>query len=78
MTIIDSGAEPASTRRAVAISPDFDPTPSIRRVRSVDIAVAHDVPAGAEAVAVAMGVGAGRAHRLRSMTRSEPNCPIRA
>ena len=46
MTVVESGAEAAFTRRAVTIPPGFDPTPSIRHVRSLEITVADEAPAG--------------------------------
>ena len=55
MTVVEFGAEAAFTRRAVTIPQGFDPTPSIRHVRSLEITVADEVPAGAEAVAVPIG-----------------------
>ena len=64
MTVVESGAEAAFTRRAVTIPPGFDPTPSIRHVRSVEITVADEVPAGAEAVAVPIGSTGDTATRI--------------
>ena len=64
MTVIDAGTEGRPERRAVTVAPDFDATPSVRHVRSVEISVVTDVPAGAGAVAFPVGSDGTGASRL--------------
>ena len=64
MTVIDAGTEGRPERRAVTVAPDFDATPSVRHVRSVEISVVADVPAGAGAVAFPVGSDGTGASRL--------------
>jgi len=45
-------ADRAAQRRAVAVPDDFDPAPSIQRLRSLEISVVDDVPPGTDAIAI--------------------------
>ena len=64
MTAVMGDVDQQPERRAVAIAPGFDATPSIRHVRSVEIAVVPDVPGNVDAVAVPVGSDSTGASRL--------------
>ena len=64
MAAVQGDADTGVERRAVTIAPDFDPTPSIRQTRAVEITVASDVPGNVEAVAVPVGADGTGAARL--------------
>ena len=64
MTAVMGDVDQQPERRAVTIAPGFDATPSIRHVRSVEIAVVPDVPGNVDAVAVPVGSDSTGASRL--------------
>ena len=64
MAAVQGDVDSEVERRAVTVAPDFDPTPSIRQARSVEIAVASEVPGDVEAVAVPVGADGTGAARL--------------